>query len=84
MAKKLTRRNSKRVQVASTVQSNSPKLTKRKILKQCRVLKGIIDFGPNVLYSSDELNHILSPTIQIMEHLASTGSAAFSWGSNES
>lgn len=74
MAKRIRKRaksTTKSVQlVGGPSEPDQPKLTKREILKQCRALDGIIHFGSNVLYTSDELNRILSPAIAILEQVA--------------
>lgn len=45
-------------------------VTKRQINKQIKTLRCLVDQGPSVYYSSDELAGLLLPTLEMLERLS--------------
>lgn len=46
-------------------------ITKRMLNKHCRTLRYLVEESPNIYYSGDELARILSPTLELLERMAS-------------
>lgn len=46
-------------------------ITKRMLNKHCRTLRFLVEESPNIYYSGDELARILTPTLDLLERMAS-------------
>jgi len=62
-----TKRNSRLTKVVKSAPSKA--VTKRELNKQCRILRLLTQQSSNIFYSGDELEQMLTPTLELLERI---------------
>lgn len=68
---KAPRRRRGLTNLVKSADSSSSTITKRMLNKHCHTLRFLVEESPNIYYSGDELARILTPTLDLLERMAS-------------